>query len=360
MDSDASGRAEEHAGMPSPRVLLLAPPFLSVPPDGYGGTERVVAALAAELPRLGWRVEVFAAGHPDSPFSRPVGLSQLGADMERAHVAAAMATIRSNPGKFDIVHDHTRTAALEAGIGLLRPMVTTVHNDVDPVRQEAYRHLGPERLVFLSHAQARRYGRASAQVVPNGIVMADWPLGSGPRGEHVVFLGRLSREKGPHHAIDIARALRVPLILAGGRDPGQGAFFEAELMPRLRDQDVVRWVGEVSGRARWQLLAGARALLSPLDWEEPFGLVLLESMACGTPVIVTARGAVPEVVAHREAGWLVREPGDWARGLAWAREIRPERVRAAVARSLSASEMARRYVGCYASLLARDGRKERA
>lgn len=340
--------------------MLLAPPFLSVPPVGYGGTERVVASLAAVLPRLGWGVEVFAAGHPETPIRKPVGLASVDATPERTHVAAALRALRTGRLSVDLIHDHTRTAALRAGLDGLRPMLTTVHNDVDEERRAVYRGVSGDRLAFLSRAQAARYDRSDACVIPNGMEMADWPLHEGPRGKHLVFLGRLSREKGPHHAVDIATSLGVPLIVAGGRDPAQQAFFLRELAPRLRGQDAVRWLGEVRGPDRWHLLSRAMALLAPLAWDEPFGLVLLEAMACGTPVLVTDRGAAGELVTHRRSGWLVRSPSEWAQAVAWARQAQPREVRAAVREAFSAERMARQYVSRYEALLAEGVGREHA
>ncbi|MEB3298521.1 MAG: glycosyltransferase [Candidatus Sericytochromatia bacterium] len=340
------------------RVLLLAPPFLPVPPEGYGGTERVVAQLARHLPDLGWQAEVFSAGHPLSPIRRPLGLGlpqPLAWNAELAHVSAAFAGLRSGQLRADLVHDHTRTAGLRAATDLEIPMLTTVHNDVDEDRSTAYAAVPDDRLVFLSRAHAFRYSRSGDRVlvIPNGIDFSEWSLQATARRSFLVFLGRLSREKGPARAVDIARQVGLPLLMGGGLDPHQPDYFAMELRPRLAEASDVRWLGEVHGEERCRLLGTGRALLAPLDWEEPFGLVLLEAMACGTPVLVSDRGAARELVLHGRSGWIVGNEQAWPEAVAWAAKADPRQVRATVEERFSAQQMARRYVGCYEALLAR-------
>jgi glycosyltransferase involved in cell wall biosynthesis len=290
------------------RIGIIAPPWLPVPPPAYGGTEAVIHGLALGLVRAGHDVVLFA--HPAS--TCPVELrSALPEDTthliglgstELAHVLAAYAALED----VDVIHDHTLSGPLLAPARTTVPMVTTHHGAFDDacrrIFSEAARH---GSVIAISHCQAAAAGDVPiAAVVHHGLDVADVPLGAGDGG-YLAFLGRMVPEKGAHRAIAIARRAGMPLrIAAKMREPAEHAFFEAVVRPLLGGD--VEYVGELGERDKFDLLCGATALLNPFDWPEPFGMVMLEALACGTPVVARRAGAAPEIVEHGTVGFLAR------------------------------------------------------
>lgn len=337
------------------RVGLLAPVALPLPPVGYGGVEAVVHDLRRALENRGIEVVLAAAGTPLALLESPVGLALPPAEghaLDLAHVARALALLEG----VDVIHDHTKAAgAALAGFSPV-PIVTTVHNDANPLRQAIYRSSGEHPLVFLSAAQAARYpGLEPFAIVPNGL-----DIGSAPfrkrKEDYLLFLGRFSRVKGAHEAIAVARAVGAPLVLAGCVDPTDRAYFDEAIAPEI-DGSTVKLAGEVGGAAKWDLLSRARALIAPLLWEEPFGLVLIEAMACGTPVLAYGRGAAPEIVSSGRTGWLARDRQGLVQAFSALGTIDPRACRQEVAERFSAQAMAEGYLKVYERLLER-GRNE--
>jgi glycosyltransferase involved in cell wall biosynthesis len=251
----------------------------------------------------------------------------------------------------DVVHDHTFAGPLvTAAHGL--PTVVTAHGPVHGDMGAYYRMLSTRTsLVALSGAQREQLpGARWAATVPNGLRPTRLPFRA-DKGEHAVFLGRMSPDKGPVWAIDAARAAGVPLVMAAKcREDDEVQYFEQAVAPRLGGD--VHWIGEVGGRRKAELLAGARCLLFPIDWEEPFGLVMIEAMACGTPVVALRRGAVPEVVEHARTGWVCDRPEELPVALLRAREIDPRECRAAVEQRFSDARLAAGYEQVYRRVLA--------
>lgn len=344
------------------RVALLAPPALPVPPDGYGGTERVVHTLALGLEREGCDVIVVAAGTMLESFPEPVGLDlprPEASACDLAHAACLVAAARRGTlGSLDLIHDHTKVAGCLVARWSPVPVLTTVHNDRSPGRALAYGAVRNHPFVFLSRAHARRFPEIPRpRVVHNGLDLSGIPFRARGKGDYVLFLGRFSRVKGPGEAIAAARLAGLPIILAGPMDPSDPACFQEDVAPRI-DGRAVRFAGTVNGSRKWDLLGRARALLAPVSWEEPFGLTAIEAMACGTPVVAYARGALPEIVAHGRTGFLVPERGEGggpeglAAALASAARLDPYECRAWVAEHFSAEAMARSYLALYRDLLA--------
>ena len=330
------------------RIGLVAPPALAVPPIGYGGVEAVIHALAQALEAEGVAVEVASAGRVEGSFRAPVGL-ELSADEAHAadliHVARSYAALAS----MDVIHDHTKAAGAALASFSRVPVLTTVHNDVNPVRLALYRASRGHPFVFLSRAQHARYpGVAAAGIVPNGIDLRQSPFRSRKEG-YLLFLGRFSRVKGPHEAIAIARAAGMPLVLAGRVDPADRAFFAEEIAPHL-DGSSIRLAGEVGGNAKWDLISKARALIAPILWEEPFGLVFIEAMACGTPVLAYRGGAAPEIVVSGKTGFLARDRAGLVAACSRLPEISATACRRHVSDHFSARTMARAYRVLYERL----------
>ncbi|MBC7542505.1 MAG: glycosyltransferase family 4 protein [Candidatus Sericytochromatia bacterium] len=340
------------------RIALIAPIALPVPPPEYGGTERVVALLARGLQRLGHDVVLFAAAGSDPQLP----LAQLSdavaeqpalpyARAEAAHVRQAYRMAAD----CDIVHDHTKQRGLQLARFCPVPVVSTLHNPVTPARHSAYQAVPDHPWVAISHAQARQVpGLRLAGVVHHGIDV-DSADGSDTKDDYLLFLGRISPDKGVHHAIAVARASGRPLIIAGPVAAGSEGYFQQAVAPAI-DGRRIRHVGSVGGTLKRDLLRRAAALLFPIVWDEPFGLVVLEALACGTPVLALRRGAVPEILTDHRVGRAVPTPADMIAALPDVLRCRPEACREHVRRHFGVEQMARGYEAIYRGLLVAAGR----
>ncbi len=336
------------------RIALVAPIALPVPPPGYGGTERVVALLAHEFQRLGHTVIVFAAAGSDPALplggpasaSRPEHPGHAYAVAEAAHVRHAY----RQAGDWDIVHDHTKQRGLQLARLAPVPVVSTLHNPVTPPREVAYRAVPDHPWVAISHAQARQTPWLRlAGVVHHGLAEADFGLAP-VKEDFLLVLGRISPEKGVHLAIDVARRSGRPLIIAGPVAAGSEAYYREKVAPAI-DGRQIQHVGPVGGAPKQSLLQRAAALLFPILWDEPFGLVMLEALASGTPVLALSRGAVPEVLTDPCVGRAVTHAADLADALPDVLRCRPEACQAHVRRHFGVEQMARGYLAVYRSVL---------
>ncbi|HEY9897701.1 MAG TPA: glycosyltransferase family 4 protein [Pantanalinema sp.] len=340
------------------RIGLLAPVALSVPPVGYGGTELVVSMLADGLVSRGHRVTLFASGDSRTRAElralHPRALTPLGFDTKERYVPLEEAHARWSLAQaegLDLIHDHTKTQGVLLASEATVPVVTTIHNDFTPERRGVYLSHREHRYVSISRAQAARLEALNyVGTVHNGIDLgAARPTAR--KENYLLFLGRLCEAKGTHTAIALAKTLGIPLVLAGKVDPADRAYFEAEVAPHLGDP-LISFVGEVHGPAKWDLLSRARCLVFPIQWEEPFGLVMIEAMACGTPVVATRRGSVSEVVRPMVSGWIADDLAGLAEGVARAGRIPAERCRRWVEENFSARAMVEGYLAVYARVLA--------
>ena len=339
---------------------MLAPPWISVPAPGYGGVESVVSALTEALVARGHDVTLFCAPGSRSTARVVTLLDEARPDeIERSlyeadHVARAFAIIDLAPpgGRFDVVHDHCGFTAVAMADRVDAPLVHTLHGSFTPSTAAFYAHHGHKAaLVGISAAQlaCAPPGLRTAAVVPNPIDLRAWPLQE-QKGDYLLWIGRMTEVKGPHRAIAAARMAGVPLILAGVIQPGQQAFFDREIVPHI-DGDMVRFVGEVGGQIKRSLFANARALLMPIRWEEPFGMVMVEALACGTPVIAFAEGAARELVQHGQTGFLVDNEADMADAVSRLPSIPPARCRAWVAEHCDIDVVAHAYERAYQGAL---------
>jgi len=291
------------------RVAMVAPPWFSIPPSGYGGIESLVADLTDGLVQRGHEVTLIGAGangtmaqHFVASYTEPPS-RRLGEPMPEVFHAAIAAEVIAE-GHFDIVHDHTLAGPLLAR-GRQTPTVLTAHG---PVQGEPGDYLAAlkDAVEVVAISRAQRHHRPDINwiaTVHNSIRVATFPFGGG-EGGYLLFLGRFNPEKGPHLAIDVARQVGMPLVMAGKlNEPAERAYFDSFIKPRLGPG--VEYVGEADSVTKRKLYAEAAALLFPVCWEEPFGLVMIESMACGTPVVALRRGSVPEVVAEGISGVVV-------------------------------------------------------
>jgi glycosyltransferase involved in cell wall biosynthesis len=339
------------------RVAVLSPPWFPVPPHGYGGIEWIVALLADGLADAGHEVTLFASGdsrtrgklsfvYEKAP-SEWIGHSYW----ELRHTLACL----ERAGDFDIVHDHTGMLGLLLGALVETPLVHTVHGPLGGEPGEMYEQIlrfNPRgRLVSLSMNQRRPHEEFPWLAnVPNALELSLYPCNP-HRGDYLLFLGRMSWEKGCHRAVAVARQTGLPLKIAGKkREPLEQAYFDEFVAPHLGGG--IEYLGEVNHGEKVELLQDARATLFPIEWEEPFGLVMIESMACGTPVIATRWGAVPEVVEHGRSGIVVDSYREMAGALEAADELEPLECRRYAEERFAPQRMVADYVEAYRAAIA--------
>ena len=339
------------------RIAVLAPPWIPVPPPGYGGIEAVVALLCEALVGRGHDVTLFAApgsrsvarvyplldsAHPEAIGSSLYESDQVASAWEQVDLSAE----RGRP--FDVVHDHSGFTALAMADRIGPPVVHTIHGPFDRDTTPFYRRHGRKaHLVAISRTQAQSApaGVPISAVVPNPIAVDRWPLQT-KKADYVLWIGRMDPVKGAHRAIQAARLAGSKLVLAGPVQTGQEDYFRDRVEPSIDDL-WVRYVGEVAGTAKQQLYANATALLMPIRWREPFGMVMVEALACGTPVIAFAEGAATEIVIDGENGMLVADEAEMARAIARSDSIDPARCRASVAERYDMSAVAACYERVY-------------
>ena len=342
---------------------MLAPPWIKIPPPGYGGVEWVVSALTEALVARGHIVTLFCAPGSRSSATVVTLLDEAHPDeIERSlyeadHVSRAFGQVElAPPGRrFDVVHDHCGFTALAMADRLETPIVHTLHGQFTPSTAAFYAQHGHKgTLVGISQAQlssATAPAGLEAAVIPNPIDVGSWPLRKQKDG-YLLWVGRMTPDKGPHRAIVAARAAGLPLILAGVIQPGQQEFYDQEVAPHV-DGDRVRFVGEVGGPEKRALFAGAEALLMPIRWEEPFGMVMVEALACGTPVIAFREGAACELVVDGHTGFLVDDELAMADAVGELGSIVPADCRAWVAEHCDVDAVALAYERVYRSVIAR-------
>jgi glycosyltransferase involved in cell wall biosynthesis len=295
------------------RIAQVAPLFVRIPPNQYGGTERVVHALGEELSARGHDLVLFGPGTSEWPGElvpicpRPLWEMQDVSDPLAYRVLQVEEVVRRSD-EFDVIHSHVDYLPWLAGDRLRAPMVTTLHGRLDLPELRPLFALHPEQpLVSISNGQRRPVedlGLNWVATVYHGFKLHElYHLGQGDGG-YLVFLGRISPEKGPATAIKVAIKAQMPIKVAARIDPINWEYDRNEVEPLL-SHPLVEWVGEKDDRGKAELLAGARALLAPIDWDEPFGIVIIEALAAGTPVISRPRGSLPELIRDGEHGFLV-------------------------------------------------------
>lgn len=344
------------------RIAIIAPPWAPVPPTHYGAVEVIVEQLALGFQANGHEVLLCTTGDSRCPVPRHVTRARSAGDrigqavIEFGHGMDAYDTAQ----RCDIVHDHTIVGPAYAHRFPDLPVVATVHGPLDDEHVAVYARAGTNvATVAISASQCESVrGFSVAGVIHHGLDANRFTFGPARR-DFCLFLGRMAPEKGAHLAIDAARKAHAPLALAGKvRSAAEHAYFEAEVAPRLSDDDGIFFVGEVDDDRKRTLLAKASCLLFPILWHEPFGLVQLEAMASGTPVVAFPKGATPEIVEHGQTGFLCRDGEDMARAIRRIGELDRAACRAAVEGHFSA----RRMVGDYLALFERilDRRRRRA
>lgn len=338
------------------RIAQVAPLFESVPPRGYGGTERVVSWLTDELVRRGHEVTLFATADSrtaaDLVPCAPGPLRNGGRCLDGIpwHVSM-IERVASRAEEVDVIHFHCDLLHLPLARRLRTPSLTTLHGRLDqPGLEELYDLFDDAGLVSISDAQRAPIPRARwLGTVHHGLPIEQSELGPGDGG-YLVFLGRISREKRPDRAIDIALDAGLPLKIAAKIDEADRPYFEREIRPRLA-HPLIEMLGERGEDDKATLLAGARALLFPIDWPEPFGLVMIEAMARGTPVVAFRCGSVPEIVEHGVTGFVVDDHEEAVDAVRHAAELDRARIRQRVVRRFSVRAMTDAYLRLYEELV---------
>jgi glycosyltransferase involved in cell wall biosynthesis len=322
----------------------------------YGGTELVVDQLARGLVRRGCDLVLFTTGDSTCPVQRrwlyPQALgTSASAVAERPHVELA----RYELDGADVIHDHTLTGPTDERLPRpAMPVVTTVHGPFTPDLRRLYASAAQRvSLIAISHDQRSHAPEIPvAAVIHHGIEVDRYPVGDGS-GRYVLFLGRMHPDKGPHRAIAAARGAGQRILIAAKmREPSERRYF-AECVEPLLGPDAV-YLGEVGGQHKLDLLGGAEALLNPICWPEPFGLVMIEALACGTPVLSFAHGAAPEIVEHTRTGFLCRDEHEMAARLGDVASIDRAACRAAVEARFTTDRMVADHLALYRRLV-RDG-----
>jgi glycosyltransferase involved in cell wall biosynthesis len=342
------------------RIALIAPPWYMVPPEGYGGIEWVVALLADGLSDRGHEVTLFA---PAGSRTKARLVSPLGEEspsdaignpwFEASHAMSAY----EDGERFDLVHDHTGPVGVSIGAVIDRPIVHTLHGPFTPETLMLYSRIA-RHLWFVAISENQRSMGPSdlrwAGVVYNGIPMDNYPFRE-HKEEFLFFLGRADEEKAPHLAIEAARRAGRRLVMCVTRKNEREQRYWAEQVEPLLGDDV-EVHGECDQRQKADLLARARALLFPIQWAEPFGLVMTEAMACGTPVAAWRNGSVPEVVDDGVTGFVVDSMEELVRAIDRVGELDPRALRARVEERFSAEAMVAGYERAYEHVLAAERR----
>jgi glycosyltransferase involved in cell wall biosynthesis len=335
------------------RIGLIAPPWIPVPPTGYGGTEAVIDALANAFTAAGHSVLLAAAANSTCPVEQVAGCeaenrATLGeTQSELPHIIRAYAAMTGA----DIIHDHTLAGPLYRHRPPGIPVVSTIHSPITPSLAEVYRTFSRDvALVAISHNQAGTAPQVNIRrVIHHGIDAAAVPVGTGAGG-YVCFLGRMSPCKGVVEAITVARQAGMPLKLAVKMsERAELEYFRTVVEPLLGPDE--EFLGELDPAGKAALLGGATALINPMQWDEPFGMVMIESLATGTPVVATPRGAAPEIIDPGTTGFLAPTIEGLAACLPHAAQLDRRSCRSAVETRFSAEAMARNYTELFTELL---------
>jgi glycosyltransferase involved in cell wall biosynthesis len=348
------------------RIAQVAPLYESVPPSGYGGTERVVSYLTEELVRQGHEVTLFASGDSITqarlvaPCDRSLRLDKSCID-SLAHHVVMLERVCREAKNFDLVHFHIDYLHFPLSRRMGWPQVTTLHGRLDlPDLPTLYHEFRDMPLVSISDAQRRPIPWANWQATVYHGLPDDLHTFREAPGDYLAFLGRISPEKRVDRAIEIAQRVGMKLKIAAKIDRADREYFE-EKIAHLFEDPVVEYVGEIGGKDKDEFLGNAFALLFPIDWPEPFGLVMIEAMACGTPVIAWPCGSVPEVIDDGVTGYVVNSIDEAVAAVERVQWLDRSRIRRQFDERFSVERMTRDYLKVYERLLAqRDGHKATA
>lgn len=342
------------------RIAQVAPLWESVPPKLYGGTERIVSYVTEELVAMGHDVTLFASGDSETAARLEAICPQaLRLNTGIFNRDAPLMMLREkglgSARDFDVIHSHLDFTGFPLARRNPVPVVTTLHGRLDlPELEPVYREFSEMPLVSISDAQRRPLPWANwAGTVYHGLPRNLYTFHP-QSGGYLAYLGRTAPEKRPGHAIEIAKRTGIPLRIAAKVDRVDRTYFEAEIEPLL-DHPLIEFVGEISDAEKDEFIGNAMAVVCPYDWPEPFGLVLIEAFACGTPVIAYRRGSIPEIVDHGVTGFICETIEEMVDAVDQVPLIDRKQCRAAFDERFTADRMARDYVALYERLLLEDG-----
>ncbi|MBX6322716.1 MAG: glycosyltransferase family 4 protein [Rhodospirillaceae bacterium] len=340
------------------RIAQIAPLFESVPPRLYGGTERIVSYLTEELVRQGHEVTLFASGDSRTAAGlvsccRTALRLDPGVRDPLPYQIILLEEVRRRARSFDLLHFHTDLLHFPLVRALGRPSLTTLHGRLDlPDLIPLYRAFPDMPLVSISDDQRRPMPPVRwAGTVHHGLPRDLLPFNSQPRGGYLAFLGRISPEKRPDRAIEIAARAGLPLRIAAKIDKVDEAYWREVVEPLVKAYPAAEFIGEITEAEKASFLGEAAALLFPIDWPEPFGLVMIEAMACGTPVVAFRRGSVPEVIEPGVSGFIVDTVEEAVEAVGRIGSLSRAAVRAAFERRFTVERMARDYLAIYHRLV---------
>jgi glycosyltransferase involved in cell wall biosynthesis len=336
------------------RIAQIAPLQVAVPPRDYGGTERVIATLTNALVDLGHDVTLFASGESRTQAhlvaARPTALNFSPLHDAIAEHVALLTAVYRRAAEFDVIHSHLDYLTLPFAHGIATPTVLTLHGRLDAAEHvRLYRQYRGANYVSISQHQRRPAPDLNwVATIYHGIAVEQFPFSAEP-GTYLAFVGRISPDKRPDRAIAIARRAGIPLKIAAKVDPGDQAYFEAVIKPLL-DDPRVEFLGPIDETSKRELLVGALALVMPIDWPEPFGLVFIEALACGTPVLACLRGSAPELLADGVTGYMRESDEELAAAVRQVGRLSRARCREYALHRFGARRMAERYLCAYAAV----------
>jgi glycosyltransferase involved in cell wall biosynthesis len=342
------------------RIAQIAPIAERVPPKRYGGTERVVSALTEELVRRGHEVTLFASGDSitkaklKSVYPRSLREARLQDIYGLNYWTLLNIGLAYNmQDEFDIIHDHTIPVSLPTGNLAETPVVATMHGPFNPDNKTIFRSLLRPNIVTISNSQAFTVPDINhLGTVYNGLPMDNYPFGEEPE-DYLLFIGRISVEKGVHLAIKVAQELDMKLIIAAKLDKVDEPYYKLYIEDHLSDR--IRWIGEVDERERNELMCKALCMLHPVTWREPFGLTLIEAMACGCPVVAINLGSIPEIIKTGETGYVVEDVETMIEAVGNIGKISRSACRVHALKNFSDKKMADGYELLYNRILNGDG-----
>jgi len=338
------------------RIAQVSPLWESVPPKLYGGTERIVSYLTEELVRLGHDVTLFASGDSiTTAHLAPICAHALrlnkGIFNRDAPMTMLMEQALGRSGEFDIIHSHLDFMGFPVSRRNPTPTVATCHGRLDlPELQQVFREYAEMPMVSISDAQRKPVSWANWKATVYHGLPGDLYSFSPNPGKYLAFLGRIAPEKRPDHAIEIAKQTGIPLRIAAKVDPMDREYFHAEIEPLL-SHPLVEYLGEITDAEKNDFLGQAMGLVCPYDWPEPFGLVLIEALACGTPVLAYRRGSIPEIIEDNVTGFVCEGVDSMAAAVQRVSEIDRQRCRSTFEERFTVSRMAQDYLRVYEQLL---------
>lgn len=347
------------------KIAQIAPIAERVPPQKYGGTERIVHQLSEGLVKKGHQVTLFATGdsitHAQLKSIYPQGLRE--AKVKDPHGINPWTLLHlgwaySFQEDFDIIHDHNNPISLPMANNAKRPVVMTIHSPLDETNQKLLSTLKNPNFVSISYSQIANATNVNfVDTVHNGLDLADREFSSSPDG-YLLFIGRMSPEKGPHLAIEVAERIGLPLVMAAKVDEVDKDYFSQYIAPKLSQK--ITWIGEVTDEEKGQLYSKALAFLHPVTWPEPFGLTMIEAMASGCPVIGFNKGSVAELVIDKMTGFVVDNIEEMVESVRQIDKIDRHETRKYALTHFGSSLMVDRYEAIYQQVLSRTNKQTTA